>query len=194
LGINIFLLAFNLLPMYPNDGGQMLYAVLWAICGRGPGLMITSVLGLVGGGAVCLLCLVGVAKGQTGFLILAFFAFMLALRSLAAFAQARKLMRVMTGPRHTEPRCPACKAHPLLGNHWVCDACACRFDTFETLAECPRCYKRFEQTGCPECGRKHSIIDWFPRKTTAAPQEPVRTETPYRPHEEWDQEMPREYF
>jgi hypothetical protein len=130
--------------------------------------------------------------GGADLIVMAFFCLMLTLRSLAAFGQARQIVRVMGGPRHTEASCPACHAHPLLGEHWVCNECRCRFDTFETLAECPRCYKRYEETACPECGRKHSIIDWFPRHHRPAPP-PAPTEAPYRPHEEWDQDMPREY-
>ncbi len=194
---NIVLLVLNLMPVFPNDGGQMLYACLWAIFGRGPGLMLTSLIGLVGGGFLCGLCLLLVlSNGEPFFLFPAAFAFMFVMRSLVAFNQGRRMMRVMSGPRHREPSCPACRAHPLLGQHWVCDECHSRFDTFETLAECPQCFKRFEETGCPECGHKHSIIDWFPRrKRTPVPEPtPVPTEkTPYRPTDEWDKEMPREY-
>ncbi len=186
--INLFLLVFNLLPLYPNDGGQILYTVLWALFGRGPGLMMTSLVGMVGGVAVGILCLL-VEQWFLGI-----FALMLVLRSLAAFGQALKLMRATSGPRHTEASCPACHAHPLQGQHWMCDECLSRFDTFETLAECPRCFKRFEQTSCPECGTKTSIIDWFPRSLKAPAPAEIPPKTPYRATDEWDQEMPQEYY
>jgi Zn-dependent protease len=183
---NIFLLVFNLLPMYPNDGGQMLYTVLWAAFGRGPGLMIVSAFGVVTGLAVALISVLVQAW------IIAIFAGMLVMRAFGGFVQAQMLIRRTDAPRHQDATCPACHASPVIGEFWVCDECRCRFDTFETLAECPRCLKRFEQTMCLECHQKNSIMDWFPRKTASAP--PAPSETPYRPTDEWDQEMPREYY
>ena len=46
--INILLLVFNLLPVYPLDGGQILRALLWFPLGEIRSLQIASVLGLVG--------------------------------------------------------------------------------------------------------------------------------------------------
>ena len=56
-GINFFLLIFNLLPVYPLDGGQILRALLWFPLGEIRSLQIASVVGLVGGGALALLAL-----------------------------------------------------------------------------------------------------------------------------------------
>ena len=46
--INGWLLVFNLLPVYPLDGGQILRAVLWFPLGEIRSLQIASVIGLVG--------------------------------------------------------------------------------------------------------------------------------------------------
>ena len=46
--INIALLIFNLLPVYPLDGGQILRALLWFPLGEIRSLQIASVVGLVG--------------------------------------------------------------------------------------------------------------------------------------------------
>jgi tetratricopeptide (TPR) repeat protein len=44
--LNLIVLAFNLLPAYPLDGGQLLYALLWAWLGRGAALLSSSIAGL----------------------------------------------------------------------------------------------------------------------------------------------------
>lgn len=47
--MNFGLLVFNLLPIYPLDGGQILYSLLWFVVGRAKALMIASAIGLVMG-------------------------------------------------------------------------------------------------------------------------------------------------
>src|SRR3954464_5576779 len=46
--INFGLLAFNILPIYPLDGGQILQSLLWFVFGRARSLMIASAIGLLG--------------------------------------------------------------------------------------------------------------------------------------------------
>lgn len=46
--VNTGLLVFNMLPLYPLDGGQMVQSILWFFVGRVKSLKIAAVLGLVG--------------------------------------------------------------------------------------------------------------------------------------------------
>ena len=55
--INLGLLLFNLLPIYPLDGGQILRAVLWFSLGQIRSLFIATGVGFVGGGALALFAL-----------------------------------------------------------------------------------------------------------------------------------------
>src|SRR5436190_12358436 len=52
--INLALLIFNLLPVYPLDGGQILRALLWFPLGEIRSLQIASAIGLIGGGLLIL--------------------------------------------------------------------------------------------------------------------------------------------
>jgi Zn-dependent protease len=47
-GINLVLLIFNMLPIYPLDGGQILRSLLWFPLGEIRSLQIASVIGLIG--------------------------------------------------------------------------------------------------------------------------------------------------
>ncbi|HKP93820.1 MAG TPA: M50 family metallopeptidase, partial [Chthoniobacterales bacterium] len=52
--INLGLLIFNMLPVYPLDGGQILRALLWFPFGEIQSLRIASVVGLIGGACLAL--------------------------------------------------------------------------------------------------------------------------------------------
>ena len=48
IGINVLVLAFNLLPIYPLDGGQIIRCLLWFAVGRARSLMVAVVIGFAG--------------------------------------------------------------------------------------------------------------------------------------------------
>lgn len=47
--INLFLLIFNLLPVYPLDGGRIVQEILWFIVGYPKSLLIAGMVGTAGG-------------------------------------------------------------------------------------------------------------------------------------------------
>ncbi len=83
--INLGLLIFNLLPVYPLDGGQILRALLWFPLGRAHSLTVAAVIGVIGS-----LGLVGLALWMASFWIGLMAAFILA-QCWRGFQEAQRL-------------------------------------------------------------------------------------------------------
>jgi len=154
--INLGLLIFNMLPIYPLDGGQILQALLWFVLGRARSLMITSVMGLLAGIAVIALAL------QYQKLWLGIVAAFVVLRAWNGFQQARALAQLMKMARHEGLACPACGAAPLKGEFWPCSYCRRPFDVFATGGRCQECGSPLEQPFCFDCQTRHPLATWYP--------------------------------
>jgi Zn-dependent protease len=152
--INKWLLIFNILPIYPLDGGQILRSLLWFVMGRARSLMVATILGLV---------------GVAGFIVLAIFEQSIWYGAIAVFMlmncwgglqHARALLRFAKLPRRDGFACPACKMSPPVGEFWTCGKCGQAFDIFQTGGVCPHCATRFAATKCLDCGAEHPMSEW----------------------------------
>ena len=152
--IDLVLLVFNMLPIYPLDGGQIFRSLLWFVLGRARSLMVATVLGLI---------------GAAGFIVFAFWTQSVWYGAMAVFMlmncwgglrHALELSRFAKLPRHAGFACPSCKTSPPIGEFWKCSNCGQPFDTFQTRGACPHCATQFAVTKCLDCGEAHPMSEW----------------------------------
>ncbi|MFL6444336.1 MAG: M50 family metallopeptidase [Candidatus Sulfotelmatobacter sp.] len=152
--INIWLLIFNILPIYPLDGGQILRSLLWFVLGRARSLLVATILGLLG------------VVGGIGLAIysrdawLGIIALYLLMNCWGGLKHAQDLLKMAKLPRRDAFQCPSCKTAPPIGEYWKCSNCGQAFDTFQTGAVCPNCRTQFPSTRCLDCGHLHAMNQW----------------------------------
>jgi Zn-dependent protease len=161
--INSRLLIFNILPIYPLDGGQILRSLLWFVLGRARSLMVATTVGLLGVAGF-----IGLAFWQQD-LWLGAVAIFLLMNCWGGLQHARALLRLAKLPRRDGFLCPTCHTAPPLGEFWKCGKCGQAFDTFQTQAACPSCGAQFPVTRCLDCGRQHSMSEWMVASVTPTP-------------------------
>ena len=161
--INFVLLAFNLLPIYPLDGGQILRSLLWFGLGRGRSLQVASIIGFLGVAA-----LVGLAFWQ-GSIWMGIMALFVGHRCYVGFRSAQAMLAVDRLPRHSGFACAACGQPPPSVPVWLCAACGHRFDAFATRGVCPHCQTILPSIACVHCGAAHPFERWekFPGRRPA---------------------------
>jgi len=152
--INTVLLIFNVLPIYPLDGGQILRSLLWFWMGRARSLMVATILGFVG---AAIFVLYAIRERSTWLLILAAY---MVLNCWGGMKQALFLTRMSKLERRPGYACPNCGSAPPVGVFWRCGHCRTKLDTFEWHAQCPNCSTQFPLTRCIDCGGAYPISQW----------------------------------
>jgi Zn-dependent protease len=157
--MNLALLIFNMLPIYPLDGGKILWALLWFVLGMARSLMVASVIGMAGAGAMLLAAIYfgGADPGNWLFMAVALFA---VFQAWVGFNNAREIHRRQNIPMRAGFACPNCGAPPPKGPFWVCSNCRSRFDLFESAGRCPTCGTTFQTNACMACGARTPIAAW----------------------------------
>jgi Zn-dependent protease len=165
--INGYLLIFNMLPIYPLDGGQILQSLLWFVIGRGRSLKVSAVIGVIGA-----LGLGALALYEQSFILglIAIFAASQCWTGWKYGTRIRELENVRPRPGFA---CPICSRPPLVGKFWTCSQCNAPFDTFETGALCPQCGHQYDVTECPGCKQRTPIQQWRLPIQNTAPTSPL---------------------
>jgi Zn-dependent protease len=153
--IDVGLLAFNILPIYPLDGGQIFRALLWFVMGRARSLMVATIVGLLG-----IAAFVGLAVWSRDAWLGVMSVFLL-MNCWSGLRHAQALLRFAKLPRRDGFACPVCKTKPPIGDFWKCGRCGQAFDTFQTQAVCPNCATHFAETRCPDCGAVRPLSEWY---------------------------------
>jgi Zn-dependent protease len=97
--INLVLLIFNMLPVYPLDGGQILQALLWFPLGEIRSLQIASVIGVIGSISLAGLALLL----RLNVVWTAIMAFFLLSRAIAGWQYAKALVAEEVARRASPP-------------------------------------------------------------------------------------------
>jgi Zn-dependent protease len=181
--INKWLLIFNMLPIYPLDGGQILRSLLWFGIGRARSLLVAVVVGFAG-----VAVMIGWALlAESGWIaILAAFILM---NCWSGLRYAQALLKMAKLPRRAGFACPSCNTAPPIGAYWGCGKCGARFDAFLTTSNdpgagsaiCPNCRAQFVTTRCLDCARSYSMHEWQSAGAIAVPAKPVDSAAPVLP-------------
>ncbi len=175
LAIDAGLLIFNILPVYPLDGGQILRSLLWYVMGRARSLMAAAVIGIFGA-----IGFIGLALYEQN-AWLGLIALFVLMNCWGGVQQGRALMQMAKLPRRDGFACPICHSSPPIGEYWKCNHCGQAFDTFATWAKCPRCSTQFPTSACIDCGRPSPMNAWtgFSAAAPPIPQTLESTENPF---------------
>ncbi len=172
--INLILLVFNILPIYPLDGGKILWSLLWFVVGDGLALQVAAGLGMA---AIIILTWMAFFTRSLGLyqyatlylLAMDVFLIMNAWQGFQLGARLRMEHHGKIHPSdvpigtHTHAHCPSCNLEPPVGEFFQCGKCGQKFDLFADHGVCPHCGQNYLAASitCPKCRTPNAIAAWL---------------------------------
>jgi Zn-dependent protease len=173
--MNYGLLIFNLLPVYPLDGGQILRSLLWFKLGKWRSLRVVTIVGFFGIAAVFALMMWqernNLGRIEAWFMPLLLTGFLLS-QCMTGYRHAQALLALERSPRVGGFACPSCAEAPPGGPLWLCPSCGNRFNPFSTGGVCPHCSAARTAVPCPSCGEAASVEAWAERAKRGSDEPP----------------------
>jgi len=151
--IDGILFAFNILPIYPLDGGKILWSLLWFPLGRAKSLLVSVVVGMIGIVGLFGLALYTESVWNILMCVYLLFSCWVVCNRRGCCSSGRRCR----GGRDSYAQLQGGSA---LGALWRCGKCSQAFDTFETRGKCPNCEAQYPITMCGECRRQYPMQEW----------------------------------
>jgi Zn-dependent protease len=169
---NLSLLLFNLLPLYPLDGGQLFLALLQSRFRKSLSYFAITTGSLTGLLLLFVLCIFSLGL----FLLLLPLALcIVGPNILALLWSIRTLNREATDGFHPTARCPLCNQRPRVGPTGECETCSAICNVLE--GPCWNCSATFTALTCSDCGQTAPIPAWLHPST----QTPASTRSAVSP-------------
>lgn len=151
---NAFMLVFNLVPLYPLDGGRLLQAVLWLVLGRARSQGLISAVSFLGWCTLSVFCWRADDAPGAGICLFA------ACVALQGAAWSWFFARQSRSPRRSTLQCPICRVSPPVGDFWRCGQCEEFCDAFSDDPTCAGGGPHRTEATCPTCGRELRRDRW----------------------------------
>jgi Zn-dependent protease len=153
---NVGMLVFNLLPIWPLDGGRLMQSALWGRIGAARSRWWSGMVGIVC--ACCGMMVFARVHSELGLAMLA----ALLLACVASVQWGGALLRAeRCWGLNRLVMCPVCGSHPIDGPTGACARCGYGNNVFDRRGGCWNCGEVEQRATCRYCGVSSDLGLWY---------------------------------